>query len=108
MTSSSGTLSSCSRLKNTSALSSVPALLDSTPGVSRNRILLRSFFSATIRFSRRYCASTGAGTPYSLYSPVCAVEARRQQRQLVGIGHGIARRDMAIAVPRRVPGASCQ
>ena len=46
-------------------LYSVPALLASTPGVSRNKSELRSFFSATIRFSRRYCATTGAGMPCS-------------------------------------------
>jgi hypothetical protein len=44
----------------------VPALLASTPGVSRNSSELRSFFSATMRFSRRYCATTGAGMPWSV------------------------------------------
>ena len=38
-------------------------LLLSTPGVIRNSTELRSFFSGTMRFSRRYCASTGAGMP---------------------------------------------
>ena len=43
----------------------VPALLASTPGVSRKSRELRSFFSATMRFSRKYCATTGAGMPCS-------------------------------------------
>ena len=33
-------------------------------------MLCRSFFSGTMRFSRRYSASTGAGTPCGSYSPV--------------------------------------
>jgi hypothetical protein len=38
-------------------------LLPSTPGVSRNSRLLRSFFSGTMRFCRKYSATIGAGTP---------------------------------------------
>ena len=63
MTSSSSALSSCWRLNAASEETSVPALLDSTPGVSRNSSELKSFFSGTTRFSRRYCATTGAGMP---------------------------------------------
>ena len=36
---------------------------NSTPGVSRKSSELRSFFSGTTRFSRKYWATTGAGTP---------------------------------------------
>src|SRR4029077_16597666 len=70
MTLSRSALSSCRRLKPTSALTSVPALLASTPGVSRKSRELRSNFSATTRFSRRCCATTGAGMPCASYSPV--------------------------------------
>jgi hypothetical protein len=49
---------------------SVPALLTSMPGVTRNRMVLRSFFSGTMPRSRRNSATTGAGTPQSAYSPV--------------------------------------
>jgi hypothetical protein len=50
-------------LNATNVLSSVPALLDSTPGVSRKSSEFRSFFSGTTRFSRRNWATTGAGMP---------------------------------------------
>lgn len=40
-----------------------PCLAGFDPGVSRNRSEFKSFFSATTRFSRRYCATIGAATP---------------------------------------------
>ena len=75
---------------NRAQTAACPPLLDSNPGVSRNRMLLRSFFSGTIRFSRRNSARTGAGIPCSAYSPGASIEARREQCQLVRIGHRIA------------------
>ena len=62
-------------------------------------MLLRSFFSATMRFSRRYCANTGAGRAILAIAASPAVEAGRQQGQLVGISHCVAGGDMAIAMP---------
>src|SRR5271169_5982366 len=97
MASSRRALSSCSFLKATSALSSVQALLDSTPGVSRKSSELRSFFSATMRFSRKYCATIGACS---------AIEAWRQKGQLVWIGDGEIFRDAAEPVPFRAGGQS--
>ena len=50
-------------------------------------MLCRSFFSGTIRLSRRYSASSGAGTPWRLILARAAVEARHQQGQLVRVRH---------------------
>jgi hypothetical protein len=69
-TSRSGALASKAVLKSTSVVISVPALLTSMPGVTRNKRVLRSFFSGTMPRSRKNSATTGAGTPQSRYSPV--------------------------------------
>ena len=60
---------------------------------------MRSFFSATTRFSRRYWATTGAGTPWASYRAGPAVETRREQRELGRIGDGEARLERFEAVP---------
>jgi hypothetical protein len=59
-------------------------------------VLLRddAVFAQILRHDRRRNAVAGIGAGLS-------VESRRQDDQLVGIGHGEARRHMAEAVPRR-------
>ena len=95
--------SSCRRLKVTIQLSSVPALLLSMPGVSRNRMLCRSFFSADDAVLAQVFRQQGRGNAVFGVFAGGAVEAGHQQRELVGVGHRITGRHMSEAVPRGCP-----
>ncbi|MCY1308852.1 hypothetical protein D9M70_588910 [compost metagenome] len=94
-------------MKATRPLINVPALLASTPGVSRNSREFRSFFSATIRFSRRYCATIGAGMPCSVYAPVALSNPGVSSVSL--LGSVIAKPGAISEKPcHAAPGARCQ
>ena len=101
MTSSSSAFSSCSRLKATSADTSVPALLEFDAGRQQEQqrvevVLLRhdAVLAQILRDDRR-------GNAVGLVGARLAVEAGRQQRQLGRIGDREAGLDLGEAVPGR-------
>ena len=101
MASSRRALSSCSFLKATSALNNVPALLEFDAGREQEQqrvevVLLRhhAVLAQILRDHR------GRNAEIRIVAGV-AVESRRQQSELVGVGDGVAGRHMGEAVPAR-------